>query len=133
VPETVTVQLPDTAGLAAELAQDEDREALLELEFEHVPDPTDFSFLVFVNTPTASPDTPVTDPGFIGTVSFFPAGVDHQEPDVVRLPARHAIERINAEGPLSVTLVPVPFPNVQISPRDLGVTVTAAVVQSEGR
>jgi hypothetical protein len=67
---------------------------------------------VFVDNPTAGADTPVTDPSFVGTVNFFPAG--EKEPTDYTLHLTPALKRLAAakkldlSKPLSFTLVPVP-------------------------
>jgi hypothetical protein len=130
-PTPLTVELPDTSDVTAQLAEDDDREAVLTLEFEHIAEPPDFGLVVFVNSPAANLDTPLTDPGYLGSIAFFhPAGGKH-EATIVQLPARNAIEQTDTEGPLSITLVPASSPNAQISPQAIDLTATIAVVNSQ--
>jgi hypothetical protein len=129
-PRPATVSLPDTADVTAQLAEDDDREAVLTLEFEHMAEPPDFGLVVFINSPAANLDTPLTDPGYLGSIAFSHTEGDEPEATIVQLPARNAIERSDTEGPLSITLVPVPFPNAQISPQAIDLTATIAVVHS---
>jgi hypothetical protein len=87
VPNPLTVELPDTADVTTQLAEDDDREAVLTLEFEHMAQPPDFGLVVFVNTPAANSDTPVTDPGYLGSIAFFHPEEEEHEATAVQLPA----------------------------------------------
>jgi hypothetical protein len=131
VPRALTVELPGTEELASELAQDDNHEAMISLEFAHLGEATDFSVLVFVNTPRAGADTPTTAPGFVGAVAFFHGQDQQHTATTAQLPARGAIERSETRGPLNVTLLPVGFPDRRISARELDVTATVELVRSE--
>jgi len=75
----------------------------------------DVMLRVFLNNPNADRHTPVTDPSYVGSISFFPViGADSVEPrDYVRtlgpaLQRLAARKQLDLNQPLQITFVPVP-------------------------
>jgi hypothetical protein len=128
VPQPATVELPDTRDLLQRLAADAGTEAVVTLEFAEPAAPADFSLVVFVNTPGAGADTPVTAPGFVGTVGFPHPG--SEDPVRAVLPATDAIRGAAATGPVTFTIVPVGYPDRPVMSQVIEVTVSVAVVRS---
>ena len=57
---------------------------------------TDYHVLVFVNCPYLAADTPITDPHYVGGISFFGAGHGHEV--TYSLPLSPALSRLEAIG-----------------------------------
>lgn len=101
-----------------------DVRALLAFEGVGLDFTTDFSVRVFLNHPGAGPDTPPSDPHFVGTFASFhhahgpgAAGVG-----TFLLDVGPTIERLGLEeGPLEVSLVLAPFPDREPTERTLEV------------
>lgn len=81
----------------------------------------DFTALVFLNLPQATAQTPITDPHFVGSFSFF----DHQHGNAPEsgnflLDATAALKRLGLPGDaVEVNLVLAPFPGRTPRTRDL--------------
>jgi hypothetical protein len=130
LPSPLLVEVPGTAEVASELEADEAAEALVVLEFGHGDTAPDVGVKVFVNSRDAGPATPPSAPGFVGIVNFFHDHDGHHEPTVVRFPARNAILRSGAQGPVVLTLVPVGLPDRRITTRTIDVTASIELVNA---
>ncbi len=94
--------------------------AFVSIDFAQLPPSSDFAVRVFINLPTANPNTPMEDPHFAGSFAFFgtdvpnPAsGHKHQPQFLVNitdtLQRLKNSQQLKDGSPVSVQLVPVPF------------------------
>jgi tyrosinase len=89
------------------------------IEYAQLPTSSDFSVRVFVNLPSANATTPISDPHYAGSFTFFgtgsPSTSEHRHQPKFLVHLTTTIQRLKSnqelrEGtPLSVQLVPTPF------------------------
>jgi hypothetical protein len=130
---SMTANVPGTEGMVKQIrggGGDLDAHVVLTVTYTSRPD---FSLLVFVNTPNAAGDTPITVPGFVGSVAIFPHDVDahHDGAASFRLPATDAVAKTSAGGPVTVTIVPITAPGRQLTAQTVTVTATVELVVSK--
>jgi tyrosinase len=88
--------------------------------------PENAEFRVFLDAKNPTPDTPVTDPHYVGSFSIFAhkmAGGTHKMPSF-SIDLTEAVHRVGNGGELNVQVVPVP-----IRKRESAGTVTVEKVQ----
>lgn len=132
VPRPVTIDVPNGAGVAKQLAGlDAASRLFVSLAFGAVHAP-DFILQVFVNTPEASTATPVTAAGYVGSVAFFsdPSSHASHEGTTYRLPATDAVRRTGAPARFTITLVPAPYGQRPATPQTIELTAALEFVRS---
>jgi hypothetical protein len=130
--ERVVVAFPGTEGLDKQLADAGASEVHLVFRVGHRAGPPDVSVVVFLNTPDARPDTPITG-GFVGSIAFFEhqGHAEHgQGPSPFRLPAMAALKQVGGPEAVTATFVPVAFPARGSIPQVLDVSAALHLVRS---
>jgi hypothetical protein len=124
----VSVTFPGSEDLDRQLAQVGANEAHLVFQIGHPAGPPD-AVLVFLNTPNATADTPITG-GFVGSVAFF-EHPGHGSPPF-RLPLTAALKKAPPPSGKAntVTFIPAAFPDRASTPQILGVAATLDLVLS---
>jgi tyrosinase len=91
------------------------------VEFAQLPPSSDFSVRVFLNLPNANTSTPIEDPHYAGSFTFFgteasnAAGGEHKHQSKFLVNLTNTIQRLKGNQeikdatPISLQLVPVPF------------------------
>jgi tyrosinase len=91
------------------------------VEFAQLPPSSDFSVRVFLNLPNANTSTPIEDPHYAGSFTFFgteapnAAGGEHKHQPKFLVNLTNTIQRLKGNQelkdatPISLQLVPVPF------------------------
>jgi hypothetical protein len=128
--ERVVVAFRGSEDLDKQLAGAGAGEVHLVFRIGHRAGPPDVSVLVFLNTPDAGADTPITG-GFAGSISFFEheGHGDHGQ-GPFRLPVTAALKRVGSQSKVTATFVPVPFPGRTSTPQVLDVNAALHVVRS---
>ena len=118
---TLTVNLADTGGDFETVGAALRRTAIgIRLEDVRVEGTSVTGFRVFVNAPDARFETPIDDPAYVTSFSFFPAPAPGSPagtfvvdlgPALNRLAAR---EGMGVDDPVTITLVPVGTEDAQI-------------------
>jgi len=116
------------------------------IDFAQLPANSDFSVRVFLNLPNANSTTPVSDPHYAGSFTFFgtqpsaPAAGEHVHEPRFLVHLTTTIQRLRSsqelkEGtPLSLQLVPVPFadkfeqPNTQLVLNGIEIITTPVII-----
>jgi hypothetical protein len=140
VPESVVISFPETADLLGQISGQEDIEVLLSLDFTDVSRVPEFAVGLFLNAPDADRSTPLEDPRFVTSVAFFCQSeerdgilvcVEHDgEPERFRIPLAQALERNDVRDELSISLVPLPNPEGELSEQTLQVAGSVEIVRS---
>ena len=106
----MVVQFRGTADLDEQITQlGPDVQPYLVFTVAHAKVLSDVALVVFVDTPDADAQTPVTSKGFAGSVAFFEHDGHGQAP--FRVPLNAALRRIGArQNDLTATFAPVALP-----------------------
>jgi tyrosinase len=119
--KTVTRTIPvDAAPIRAALESQSEQRLLLTVGGVQQPAQNDFFVRVFVNLPSASAETPISDPHYGGSFAFFLGDHAARGDNMPKLgfvvDITQTLRRLNAAGSLAsldrvdLQLVPVPFP-----------------------
>jgi hypothetical protein len=131
--ERIVVQYPGTVDIDKQLADlGADTQAHLVFTVAHATALADLALMVFIDTPQATNDTPVSSVGFAGSVAFFEhEGGGHGRPQF-RVPLTAALRR---SGPrqtaLTSTFVPVALPGRPAAKQPLVVNTALHLTQSK--
>lgn len=148
VGKPMSMQTRATMRDFATIVDDNVRDRLfVTVDFASLPRVSDFVVRVFVNLPGASANTPLDDPHFAGSFTFFGtepgpgADMHHHHPRFL-VNLTNALQRLRrnnqlaADSPITLQLVPAPFPgealpdNVQVTIDQLSLVVTPVIVNS---
>ena len=128
----IVVDIAGTDDLTKELAAaDTEVHVVLDLEQPTAPD---FAALVFLNTPDATANTPLTAPGYAGAIAFFgssDANDHHSANPSIRLSVTGVIRKLGATSGFTATLVPVPYSGRSSGRQTVTVTASLEVVVSK--
>jgi hypothetical protein len=127
--DPIEVDIPGSEGFAGHIkGGGGNRDAHVTLSFTYTEQP-EFVAHIFVDTPGATADTPIAEPGFVGAVAFF----WHHEGQATmrfRLPATVAVAAKKRSSSSTITVVPVGYPGQQPQAHTVEITAALEVVES---